>query len=134
MGEVPRQSLKYCTFVVVDCSSAYNAIFGRPLLVEFGAVTSIRHLCMKFPTNSGIGTVRGDQKDARQCYRVSTRSPVMMLDSLIQPSEITQDPEELDPRVRDERNIEPVAEGEEVTVDTSKPERKMKIGSSFVTP
>ena len=119
MGEVPRQAFKYCTFVVVDCSSAYNAIFGRPLLVEFGAVTSIRHLCMKFPTDSGIGTVRGDQKDARQCYRVSTRSPVMAVGSSIQLSEITQDPEELDPRVRDERNIEPVEEGEEVAVDTS---------------
>ena len=55
----------------------------------------------------------------------------MMVDSLVQPSEITQYPEELDPRVRDERNIEPVEEGEEFAVDTSKPERKMKIGSSL---
>ena len=30
-------------------------------------------------------------------------------------------PEELDPRVRDERNIEPLEEGEEVVVDASKP-------------
>ena len=68
MGEVPKQAFKYCTFMVADCSSAYNAIFGRPLLVEFGAVTSICHLCMKLPTDSGIGTVRGDEKVARQCY------------------------------------------------------------------
>ena len=120
--------------MVVDCSSAYNAIFGRPLLVEFGAVTSIRHLYMKLPTDSGIDTVRGDQKDARQFYQVFTRSPVMMVDSSTRLSEATQDPEELDPRVWDERNIEPVEEGEEVAVDTSKPERKMKIAADTSKP
>ena len=127
MGELPRQAFKYCTFVVVDCSSAYNAIFGRPLLVEFGVVTSIRHLCMKFPTDLGIETVREDQKDVRQCYRVSVGNPVMMVDSSIQPPTTVHNPEELDPRVRNEKSIEPVEEGEEVAVDTSKPERTIKI-------
>ena len=37
-------------------------------------------------------------------------------------------PEELDPRVRDERNIETMEEGEEITFDTSRPERRMRIG------
>ena len=55
----------------------------------------------------------------------------MTVDSSTQLSEATQDPEELDPRVRDERNIEPVEEREEVSVDTSKPESKMKIGSNL---
>ena len=131
MGELPRQAFKYCTFVVVDCSSAYNAIFGRPLLVEFGAVTSIRHLCMKFPTDSRNGTIRGDQKDARQCYRVSVKSLVMMVASLDLPPMTIHSPKELDPRVRDERNMEPLEEGEEVVVDASKPEGKMEIGRSL---
>ena len=55
----------------------------------------------------------------------------MIVNSAIQLSEITQEPEELDPRVRDERNIEPVEEGEEVAVDSSQPECKMKIGSNL---
>ena len=55
----------------------------------------------------------------------------MMVNSAIQTSKITQEPVELDPRVRDERSIEPVEEGEEVAVDTSQPERKMKIGSNL---
>ena len=55
----------------------------------------------------------------------------MTVDSSTPLSKATQDPNELDPRVRDERNIEPVEEGEEVAVDTSQPERKMKIGSNL---
>lgn len=107
MGDLPRQAFKYCTFVMVDCYSAYNAIFGRPLLVEFGAVTFIRHLCMNFPTESGICIVCGDQKDARQCYRVSLRSLVMMVDSSGQSSIITPDPEELDPEFEMRGNKNP---------------------------
>ena len=55
----------------------------------------------------------------------------MMVDPSSPPPVTSSDPEELDPRVRDERNIEPVEEGEEVVVDVSKPERKMKIGRSL---
>ena len=32
IGEYPRQVTKEVTFLVVDCSSAYNAIIGRPTL------------------------------------------------------------------------------------------------------
>ena len=41
--DTPQSTFKYCTFVVVDCPTAYNAILDRPALVDFGAVTSIRH-------------------------------------------------------------------------------------------
>uniref|UniRef100_A0A803P4V0 Reverse transcriptase n=1 Tax=Cannabis sativa TaxID=3483 RepID=A0A803P4V0_CANSA len=53
-------AFKNSTFIVVDCSTTYNAILGQPILVDFGAVTSIRHLCMKFPCdNRCIGTIKG---------------------------------------------------------------------------
>ena len=69
----------YCTFVVVDFPTEYNMIFGRPTLVDFGAITSIRHLYMNFPCDNGeVGTVRGDQKSARKCYHVSAR-PIFMV-------------------------------------------------------
>ena len=61
-GDHDACAFKHCTFVVVDCPTAYNAILGRPVLVDFGAITSIRHLCLKFPCDNGrIGTLRGDQ-------------------------------------------------------------------------
>ncbi|GFY90877.1 hypothetical protein Acr_07g0010730 [Actinidia rufa] len=55
-------------FIVVDCPSPYNAILGRPMLGRIKAITSTYHLKMKFPTLTGIGEVKGDQKVARQCF------------------------------------------------------------------
>ncbi|GAV72780.1 hypothetical protein CFOL_v3_16268, partial [Cephalotus follicularis] len=54
------------TFLVVDTSSPYNAIIGRPGLNLMEVIVSTRHLLMKFPTRFGVGEVRGDQQVARQ--------------------------------------------------------------------
>ena len=64
----PRQITKNMNFLVVDCSSSYNAIIGRPTLNSWKAVTSIYHLSIKFPTEHGVGQVQGDQLAARECY------------------------------------------------------------------
>ncbi|KAI0492486.1 hypothetical protein KFK09_026759 [Dendrobium nobile] len=68
LGEFPRQVEHPILFIVVKSESAYNAIFGRPLQIIFGAVASIPHLKLKFPTPSGIETVREDQQVAQSCY------------------------------------------------------------------
>ncbi|KAK3020180.1 hypothetical protein RJ639_046988 [Escallonia herrerae] len=60
-------------FVVVKVPSAYNAILGRPALNQLQVVVSTYHLKMKFPTEHGIGEVKGDQTIARQCYVTSFR-------------------------------------------------------------
>ena len=51
MGDYSQQITKEVTFLVVDCSSAYNAILERPTLNSWKAVTSIYHLMIKFPTD-----------------------------------------------------------------------------------
>ena len=56
------------TFLVVDCSSAYNAILGQPTLNAWKAVTSTYHLMIKFPTDYGVKELYGDQIAARECY------------------------------------------------------------------
>ena len=53
---------------MVDCSSSYNAIIGRPTLNSWKAVTSTYHLSVKFPIDYGVGQVQGDQLAARECY------------------------------------------------------------------
>ena len=68
VGDYPQQIAKNVTFLVVDCSSAYNAILGRPTLNSWKAVTSTYHLMIKFPTDYGVGELRGDQVAARECY------------------------------------------------------------------
>ena len=73
LGEYPLSVTKMIDFVVVDIKSAYNLIIGRPLLASLGAISSIRHLTLKFPTPRGVGIVRGDQLAARECYNISIR-------------------------------------------------------------
>ena len=64
----PQQITRDVTFLVVDCSSTYNAIIRRPTLNAWGATTSIYRLLLKFPTKNGIGEARGDQVAVRECY------------------------------------------------------------------
>jgi hypothetical protein len=73
-GTAPMQSTMMVDFLVIDRPSAYNAIVGRPSLNKLRAVTSTYHLMMKFPTEEGVGEVRGDQLTARKCYNVSMKA------------------------------------------------------------
>ena len=68
VGDYPQQITRDVTFLVVDCSSAYNGILGRPTLNSWKAATSTYHLMIKFPTEYGIGELPGDQVAARECY------------------------------------------------------------------
>ena len=66
IGTYSKQVSKTVDFLVVDCPLAYNAIIGRPTLNWLWVVTSTYHLLIKFPTEHGIGEVRGDQIAARE--------------------------------------------------------------------
>ena len=68
VGVYPQQITKEVNFLVVDCSSSYNSIIGRPTLNSWKAVTSICHLSVKFPTKYEIGQVQGNQLAIRECY------------------------------------------------------------------
>uniref|UniRef100_A0A2N9FYM4 RNA-directed DNA polymerase n=1 Tax=Fagus sylvatica TaxID=28930 RepID=A0A2N9FYM4_FAGSY len=70
-GTYPRQVRTSVEFLVVDCPSAYNVIIGRPTLNKLRAVTSTYHLLVRFPTEHGIGELKGDQATARECYFAS---------------------------------------------------------------
>jgi hypothetical protein len=73
-GTAPTQSTVMVDFLVIDRPSAYNAIMGRPALNKLKAATSTYHLMMKFPTEEGIGEVRGNQLAARKCYNISMKA------------------------------------------------------------
>ena len=68
VGDYPQQITRDVTFLVVDCSSAYNGILERPTLNSWKAATSTYHLMIKFPIEYGIGELQGDQVAARECY------------------------------------------------------------------
>ncbi|KAL8493362.1 hypothetical protein ACS0TY_024540 [Phlomoides rotata] len=54
-------------FLVVDQASIYNGFLDRPFMHEFKVVVSTYYYCVKFPTPKGAGTVKSDQKKAREC-------------------------------------------------------------------
>ena len=102
------------TFLVVDCSSAYNAILRRPTLNLWKAVTSTYHLMIKFPTDYGVGELRGNQVAARECYVA-----MMEMDDHVQAMNIKEH----------QTGTEPVEKLEEVFFDDSNHERTTKIGT-----
>ena len=70
IGDYPQQITRDVTFLIVDCSSTYNAIIGRPILNSWKAITSTYHLMIKFPIEYEVGELRRDQVAVRECYIV----------------------------------------------------------------
>ncbi|GFY88915.1 hypothetical protein Acr_06g0008550 [Actinidia rufa] len=89
LGTEPHQITVWQDFIVVDCPSPYNAILGRPNLGGIKAITSTYHLKLKFPTPTGIGEIKGDQKVARQCF-ISAMKIKMYLPDIEKTSFITK--------------------------------------------
>ena len=54
-------------FIVVSSFSPYTAILSRPWIHVMGAVLSTLHVKVKFHTDHGVATMRGNQQVARQC-------------------------------------------------------------------
>ena len=112
VGDYPQQIAKDMTFLVVDCSSAYNAIPGQPTLNLWKAVTSTYHLMIKFPTDYGVGELRGNQVAARECYVA-----MMEMDNHLQAMSIEEH----------QTTTKPVEKLEEVFLDDSNHEWTTKI-------
>ena len=114
VGDYPQQITKDVTFLVVDCSSVYNAILGRPTLNSWKAITSTYHLMIKFPTDYGVGELCRSQMAARECYVA-----MMEMEDQVQALNIEE-----------HRTVtEPIEKLEEVTLDSSNPDRTTKIGT-----
>lgn len=61
-------------YLVVNSSSSYNIIIGRPAFNLLGGFLSTKYLVMKYPLDGGkIGTVWGNHKIAKECYHNSLR-------------------------------------------------------------
>lgn len=126
IGEYPQQSTKLFTFLVINCLFAYNIILGRTTLNALQAVTSTYYLAMKFPTDQGVGTVRGEQTMARECY-VASFKEVRMSEAMIIEGLDVRDEEEL---IRGKQ----VEELVEVLIDPTDPAKTAKIGSQLPHP
>ena len=119
VGDYPQQINKDITFLVVDYSSAYSAILGRPTLNSWKAITSTYHLMIKFPTEYGVGEVRGDQVTAHEWYIA-----MLEIDDHLQ----TMSKEE------QWTVADPIEGLEVILLDDSKPERTTRIDTLASPP
>ena len=120
LGDPPCQATMMIKFLILDAPSAYNMLSGRPSLNAMRAIPSAYHMVVKFPTENGVGMVRGDQRVAKECYLTSMKQKEV--DSIHM--------DELD--MRDELNTRPMpsAELEPVQLD-DQPEHLTYIGSKL---
>ncbi|XP_023634631.1 uncharacterized protein LOC111829555 [Capsella rubella] len=58
---------KKLKLTVVDAPLIYNAILGSTWIYAMRAIHYVYHLCVKFPTPTGIYILYGDQKMSRNC-------------------------------------------------------------------
>ena len=117
----------------MDLPSAYNVLLGRPALVGLGAVSSVRHMAVKFPTSSGIGTLKGDQLAGRECYSISVRGKKQASEQALvviqnKDGTILETDEEIDQRVEERVDLEPLEELEDVRLEESDPSRTVMVG------
>ena len=98
-GTYSKQATKKVDFLVVDCPSAYNVIIGCPTLNRLRAVTSTYHLLVRFPTENGVGEMRGDQAMTRECYLTSVSieqaHQTMIMEERLNIAEPTEELEEV---------------------------------------
>ena len=112
VGAYSQQVTRNINFLVVDCSSSYNAIIGRPTLNNWKVVTSTYHLSIKFPTEYGVGEVQADQLAAKECNLA-----MLAMDEQAQTMNI------------EERRVvsEPTEALEDIPLDENDPEKSTRI-------
>ncbi|XP_030478199.1 uncharacterized protein LOC115695261 [Cannabis sativa] len=133
LGEAPLSATVMQDFLVVNQPLAYNILLGRPALIRLGAVSSIKHLSMKFQTLEGVGVVRGHQMLAHDCFRIELqhRKAGHQLMAILA-KENEKKNEDLDPRVQDEKNLlKSIEELEEVILDPRSPIKCVYIGKNL---
>ncbi|KAK1431975.1 hypothetical protein QVD17_08812 [Tagetes erecta] len=73
-GTTPTTRIVNISFLVIQGSSAHNAIIGQPGLSLLGGVASTIHGSLKFPTPEGIGTIYSNKVCAEISQKEATKS------------------------------------------------------------
>ncbi|VFQ64914.1 unnamed protein product [Cuscuta campestris] len=121
LGSGEKTVWKKMRFIVVDIKCVHNAILGRPGINRVGAVISMPHLCMKFHTPGGAGEVKGDQRNARECYARVVKKMTKGVNVISQ--EITKG--------ETREKLEPEAETVEIELHPGDSSRMVRIGANL---
>lgn len=82
LGEPTLSQTHYVLFFVVKLPLSYNAILGRPMLYDCKAITSIRYLNIQFPTDRGVGFIRGRQEEDQAVYLATIEEQYIQLEKV----------------------------------------------------
>ncbi|KAM2015174.1 hypothetical protein ACFX16_045732 [Malus domestica] len=150
IGTGPYTATITTNFLVVNCPTAYNVIFGRTCINDLKAMVSTHMLLMKFPTPFGNGYIRGDQLSARSCYNTSVKQqhlPVPKETLSIHNQVVKTSPDEANSDLHDgnsqpddprddsfTQQAQPAEELENVSISKDHPNRMVKIGTTLSPP
>ncbi|VFQ61984.1 unnamed protein product [Cuscuta campestris] len=121
LGSGDKTVWKRMRFIVVDIKCVHNAILGRPGINKVRAVISMPHLCMKFHTPGGVKEVKGDQRNAHECYARAVKKMTKGVNVISQ--EITKG--------ETREKLEPEAETVEIKLDPGDPSKMVRIGANL---
>ncbi|KAM2554850.1 hypothetical protein TB2_018939 [Malus domestica] len=150
IGTGPYITTITTNFLVVNCPTTYNVIFGRTRINDLKAMVSTHMLLMKFPTPYDNGYIIGDQLSARSCYNTSVKQHYMHVPKetlFIHEQVIKTSPDEAnldlhggnnqpdDPRDDSfTQQAQPAEELEKVSILKDYPDRMVKIGTTLSPP
>ncbi|KAI9100718.1 hypothetical protein K1719_024080 [Acacia pycnantha] len=81
-------------FIVAEFPSPYNVILGRPTIHKWDMLVLTKHQKLKMVSNANqVLTIKGDQKESRQCYFETIREGKKAEPSPSQPRDIQPKPE-----------------------------------------
>ena len=123
-------------FLVVNRSSAFNRVLGKPLLKVLKAAMSIHCLRMKFPTMVGIVQVQGRHWDSRECYNLSLElaETKKELPQKMEVERTNKGPMETNVDLHLQEDVSttrPIKELVEVQVDPNEPNHVIKISKEL---
>ncbi|VFQ66352.1 unnamed protein product [Cuscuta campestris] len=121
LGSSEKTVWKKMRFIVVDIKYVHNAIFGRLGINKVGAVISMPHLCMKFHTPGRVGEMKGDQRNARECYTWVVKKMTKGVNVISQ--EITKE--------ETREKLEPEAKMVEIELHPGDSSRTVRIGANI---
>ncbi|XP_024013101.1 uncharacterized protein LOC112087312 [Eutrema salsugineum] len=117
---------KIVEFSVTNHPAIYNVIMGTPWINAMRAVPSNYHLCLKFPTPSGIKTIWGNQKESRMCFLTDHKLKNPVTDARADQLKIAESCE---------THTEPECDAvDSVCIDKAHPERRVEIGVKLEEP
>jgi hypothetical protein len=121
---------------VVDISSPYHALLGRPALANFMAVPHYAYLKMKLPGPKGVITVSGCFRKSLECAKASSQLAEALVIAeekrqLLHHVELTQ--QDVPARQSPVEQFKLANDTKKILLDQSDPSKFVIIGTGFST-